>query len=643
MYNIWGFLLQTISVSVVAGIILLLKKIFEDKLSPKWQYGVWSLLAIRILIPVNVSSYVVPQLALWMEMIKANVEEKLSSAFANVYEPITTTHIIPIITKAPQSITDFLFGLYIVGVIFFLLKYLIAYIRLRVLLNKGCSANRVIELKLSTICDKYHLKPCKMITVKGISSAFICGILRPVLVIPAETDVDEKVLLHELLHYKYCDTIQNVGWCILRSLHWCNPLLHLAVNQIENDMESMCDQRVLELLEGEERREYGHILLSMANQKYARVPGTTSISNGGSNISKRIAAIVRFKKYPQGMALVSICIIATMFWPTIIGTAASYDATDYNQHYGSIEKSMAIARINRCNTVAGAIDMYAKGVYQMNGAYVASASSYSEHERIKAELEEYGCYQPGKYVADIDYLRYIKVYNLDQISETEYKGFIVYHAIISNDEFTPEYNDYVPGIEYGDYSAFIFLPISITYEDGWCVKETGERTFVPEEVYSRQENTFILCGKEYYGKNDIGEINLDVEVYYQIDSGEYNFNNTFPNANAHFRYYRLQKEFTYTHLLEERPLSYVEFHIKEMETNEYFEPTQLNFHSMDHNEKGWFIYESTIDWKGSIRDNSGGGFGSDDVIFTDIPSKYTVNWIIGGVEQEQIILEEVTD
>lgn len=287
--------------------------------------------------------------------------------------------------------------------------------------------------------------------------------------------------------------------------------------------------------------------------------------------------------------------------------------------------------------------MYAKGVYQMNGAYVASASSYSEHERIKAELEEYGCYQPGKYVADIDYLRYIKVYNLDQISETEYKGFIVYHAIVSNDEFTPEYNDYVPGIEYGDYSAFIFLPISITYEDGWCVKETGERTFIPEEVYSRQENTFILCGKKYYGKNDIGEINLDVEVYYQIDSGEYNYDNKFPDANAHFRYYGLKKEFTYTHLLEERPLSYVEFHIKEMETNEYFEPTQLNFHSMDHNEKGWFIYESTIDWKGSIRDNSGGGFGSDDVIFTDIPSKYTVNWIIGGVEQEKIILEEVVD
>lgn len=67
MYNIWGFFLQTIAVSIVAGIILLLKRIFEDKLSPKWQYGIWTLFAIRILVPVNLTSYIIPQLALWID------------------------------------------------------------------------------------------------------------------------------------------------------------------------------------------------------------------------------------------------------------------------------------------------------------------------------------------------------------------------------------------------------------------------------------------------------------------------------------------------------------------------------------------------------------------------------------------------
>jgi beta-lactamase regulating signal transducer with metallopeptidase domain len=187
MYNIWGFFLQTIAVSIVAGIILVLKKIFEDKLSPKWQYAIWSLLAIRILVPVNVSSYVVPQIALLMEMVKASVESVIpTSTYTQVYEPITVHHIIPVITANAQSGTDCLFLIYIAGVMVFLLKYFVAYIRLRLMLKQRSNVNRVMELKLLSVSDTYGLKPCKMIAVNGLSSAFICGVFRPVLVIPAE-------------------------------------------------------------------------------------------------------------------------------------------------------------------------------------------------------------------------------------------------------------------------------------------------------------------------------------------------------------------------------------------------------------------------------------------------------------------------
>ena len=656
MYNIWGFFLQTIAVSIVAGIMLLLKRIFEDKLSPKWQYGIWTLFAIRILVPVNLTSYVVPQLALGMEVLKAYVESQITSVYSQVYEPITVHHIIPIITKTPQSITDWLFAVYIAGVVCFLLRYFISYIRLRTLLKRGNQVSNELEAKLLSVCDIYGLKVCKIIAVNGLSSAFICGIFRPVLVVPTQGDVNEKVLIHELLHLKHHDTIQNVGWCMLRSLHWCNPLMHFVVNQIENDMESLCDQRVLELLEGEERREYGIILLDMANQKYARIPGTTSISNGGNNISKRIAAIVRFKKYPQGMALVSVCIILTLFWPTIIGSATTYDTMDYmyyNNSVDSMHKSMAIARINRCGTVAGAIDMYAKGVYKMNGAYVASASPFSEHARIAAELEEYGCYQPGKYVANIQHLMNYSLYNLDQIAEKEYIGTICYYAEVYYNEYVPELKDAIDEEDNTSCAAYIFLPVSIIYNQGWCVKENGERWIVAEREYLKSESFIHLCSKEYYGRNDNGEFEIDIEVQYKIDSGMQSQNNstfldfstfdTSPNPNAHFTYYGLSKYFTYTHFLEEKPRSYVEFYVKEMKTADYFEPKEFNFTSMDNSENGWRIFASTTNWEGTIRDSSGGGYGADDVVFVDMPSQYLVDWNIAGEEQEEIILKEVAD
>ena len=53
MVNIWEFILQTISVSLVAGFLLIIKNIFKDKLTPRWQYGIWVILALRILIPVK--------------------------------------------------------------------------------------------------------------------------------------------------------------------------------------------------------------------------------------------------------------------------------------------------------------------------------------------------------------------------------------------------------------------------------------------------------------------------------------------------------------------------------------------------------------------------------------------------------------
>lgn len=597
MYNFWGFLLQTISVSIVVGFILLLKRVFEDKLSPRWQYSIWTLLAIRILVPVNLAKYIIPQVALWTELLKEQSEKMLHSNYSEVFQPITLHHVLPVISGEPQSITDWFFVIYAVGIVFFLLKYLTAYIRLRILLKKGKAATSDLEHKMLMVCDKYGLNPCKIVVVEGLSSAFICGVLRPVLVVPQKDELDEKVILHELLHLKYCDTIQNIGWCILRSLHWCNPLIHYVINHIENDMESLCDQRVLELLEGEERREYGTILLNMANQKYARIPGTTSISNGGNNISKRIAAIVRFKKYPQGMALVSVCIILIMFWPTIIGTAATYDSLDYIYYHDSMDKSMAIARINRCGTVAGAIDMYAKGVYQMNGAYVASASSLSEHARISDELEKYGCYQPGEYVGEIDDLFDFYIYNLEQVSEKEYTATICYLGVVK------------------EQHVYILIPIKIVKEDAWVVEETAERSMVPVVEYVNE----IVCPKNYYGRNNVGEINLEIQTKYEINHEKSDMS---PNLNAKFSYYTVNRYATYTHLTEEAPRNYIKL-------------------AMD----SWETSKDISDWTGSISGGGGGGYSMDADVeeIEDLPNEYTAKLNIDGVDMPDIILKEVKE
>ena len=183
---------------------------------------------------------------------------------------------------APATLWDWLYWVYVLGVILLLGRYLLSYLRLRRALRAGRPADAQTAANIQAMAERYRLPTCRAVTVEGVGSAFLCGVFSPILVLPAGTRTDDKVLLHELLHLKYRDVVWGLIICLFRCLHWCNPLLWYCADQAGNDLESLCDQRVLERLEGEERREYGRILLSMANEKYARTPGTSSASSDGA-------------------------------------------------------------------------------------------------------------------------------------------------------------------------------------------------------------------------------------------------------------------------------------------------------------------------------------------------------------------------
>ena len=225
MESIWSFLLQTLSVSLTAAVRRLLKYRLQDKLSPRWQYGVWGVLALRILLPAAASRQVLLPLPMWVEQMKSAVEAELSSAYSGPYAPVAVRHVLPRITGQPASVTDWLFVIYAAGVAVSILWYLFAYVRLRLLLRRGTAVSANLEGQIARVAEQYGLKSCRAVAVPGLDTAFVCGLIRPVLAVPADGTLEDKVLLHELLHLKYRDGLQNFLWCLLRSLHWCNPFL----------------------------------------------------------------------------------------------------------------------------------------------------------------------------------------------------------------------------------------------------------------------------------------------------------------------------------------------------------------------------------------------------------------------------------
>ena len=111
MFDLWAFLLQTLTASGVAALLLLLKALFQDKLPPKWQFAVWSVLALMLLLPAGYHGrYVLVHWQVPIEMLKAWCGD---FGFTQVYFPL------PFVKAIPTTVSGWLFVLYTAGVIFF--------------------------------------------------------------------------------------------------------------------------------------------------------------------------------------------------------------------------------------------------------------------------------------------------------------------------------------------------------------------------------------------------------------------------------------------------------------------------------------------------------------------------------------------
>ncbi|MBQ7902556.1 MAG: hypothetical protein IJ362_02380 [Oscillospiraceae bacterium] len=443
MKDIWGFLNQSLQLSSMAVIILALKFIFRDKLSARWQYGVWSVLAVCIFIPAGYfGGYILPWLHFLLQAYKVYVQQNFS-----------------------RKITDILFMIYIAGVALYIIRYIVGYIRLKMLISAADTADTENAACVKAVADRYNLQVCDIKIITGLPSAFVFGLFNPVLALPADRETDEKVILHELLHLKHKDLWQNIFWALAKAVHWPNPLMQYVFRTIHNDMESLCDYRVMELLAGEDRREYGRILLSMTNDKYPSAFGTTSISNGAHFISERIQAIARFKKYPQGMGMVAGCIVALLFPLAIKGTAIScFDDTRYTDK-NSFEYSLAVAKaqLARCTTVDGAIDAYAKSLIFDYDIYGIPA--LSEKETGQYTLPDISGWTPELYG------ELYSVVGIQQTDTGSYTANLMLKKFIKGDNYGTEY---------------YLIPIEITQEDGWRVHQTADyrRIFVNTMDYT---------------------------------------------------------------------------------------------------------------------------------------------------------------
>lgn len=510
MRSIWGFLLCTLAASAAAGVLLVLKKLLEDKLPPSWQYGVWWLLFARLALPFGLDAasgrQVLLPLPLWVESLKTFAEQHLASAYDTAWALTRVTVPVGLApAAAPQSVTDWLFVAYLAGAAVCLARYLGQYARLRQTLRRAQPLTPAQEAQLARVAAQYGLPVPRAVRVDGLPTAFVCGVVRPVLALP-DTEVDDKVLLHELLHLRHHDSAQSLLWCVWRAVHWCNPFLQYCFDRIGSDGEAACDQRVLELLQGEERRDYGRILLSMANERYARAAGTSSLANGGANVARRIKAIARFKRYPQGMGLVAGCIALMLVSPLVLGSAT--DAPDLsgsgngfiNLNGSSLRwqesYQLAQTRTASCTTPAGALDVYAKALWNADRSGYLLVSDTAQQQAYVAAVR-----QGSDLLADggPNALRQLST-EIHSVSSADYA---VWNLAADAD---------------GSYTAWVVWHWDGTvYPENACARYWAEQGWLSEEFFEQQRQALREAALED-GQIDPGE-QEEIDLLIQVSLG----------------------------------------------------------------------------------------------------------------------------
>ena len=414
-------------------------------------------------------------------------------------------------------------------------------------------------------------------------------------------------------------------------------------------MESRCDQFVLEQLEGEERRDYGRILLSMSNERFAKTPGSTCINNGGKNIRKRIEAIARFKKYPVGMSLVSVCVIIVLGCSLVIGV----QATDIPHSHKTDKWSFAKAKSSYCTTYAGAFDTYVKAVMTESINYRIMCAP----EKIQKELIESGNSRWDECGLNRlqDRSENYYIYNLEMPQEDVYEGLLVIKLVN-----VPDGYEWVEGKHYVAHQKIR----AFKENSRWVVTPLNKLQYTLTDKNFGRYGCADLPSITYTDTVSDYKVDITFQTIYMVDNmvqnqdalssmlgNSYSYNTT-PILNAKFSEAYDNQETNLTHLgtQEERDLiNRIGISIASVypgqERPDELTPAKgsLDTSSSSTDGTSFAVRSTDYDWGNSITLTGGGGGGTfSQLLNVDTPEYYVADLYINNelAAQMELHLQE---
>ncbi len=323
--------------SVFTLLLTLFKPVLVKKYGGVWYYYSWVLVLVVLCIPYKIDIF---------QYSKRTVEQNISSSPAHYAAieipdkyfsldiseaPISTSFtsdsigaIVP--KKLNVQIKDVLLIAYSLGFVligaYFFVQY---YVFRKRLLNSTTVIEEAETINIFTekCSSKGVNKKIKLLKSPAASFPMLVGLFKPAIILPekAYKKADlEMIFEHELTHVFRGDIAYKTLALFVNVVHWFNPIVYLAVKQINEACEYACDETVTRTMDGEVKKEYGKMLIMQVASSLHKPQFYVGLAESGSSkniLKRRISIIMNSKKYKRvaiSIVAVAILIVSANFF-----------------------------------------------------------------------------------------------------------------------------------------------------------------------------------------------------------------------------------------------------------------------------------------------------------------------------------------
>jgi beta-lactamase regulating signal transducer with metallopeptidase domain len=290
------------------GIVLInaLKKNILNKYTKTFNYYIWIVIVLKMLIPFKIPIYI--SNTIYNTFIS-------SSKINNKYDYTLTYSI-----NKESYFFKIVFFLWITGFLMLMIYHIYNYLNFISKVKHlayNIKDNNINKLYLNLLNELNIKQNISLKYCKGIDSPLGIGIFKPLILLPIETyDIKELkwILKHELIHFKRHDLYYKTITMIAVTIYWFNPLVYIMNKAINHDCELACDEFLLKNSNIESRKTYAMTFVkSLKLNKKNKI--TTNIITGFNNnqkiLKRRVENMLSLKKRKKGIVIgVLVAVIA---------------------------------------------------------------------------------------------------------------------------------------------------------------------------------------------------------------------------------------------------------------------------------------------------------------------------------------------